>query len=225
MAKTNRQHIYFLLDRSGSMSSMASDVIGGFNRFLAEQAAATPENRMTLVQFDTEEPFEVLAEAEKVEKLRPLSSATFSPRGGTPLYDALGRLIVEATIRAERREAEEKKPEEILCVIFTDGCENASHEYSAAKVRELIERREAAGWTFVYMGANQDAYEEGERFGAKAGNIQNFVPDARGNVAAFGSLSRSVLAKQAKMESGLHFSNQQFFEEGKTADRDASERQ
>src|SRR5687768_7399499 len=96
-------HIHFLLDRSGSMASMAPDVVGGFNAFLANQQAQPGRGRMTLVQFDSGDPFEILTDGLALGGVRGLSDRTFQPRGGTPLWDAVGELITRASVRQQQR--------------------------------------------------------------------------------------------------------------------------
>ncbi len=219
-----RMHIYFVLDRSGSMQSIAPDVIGGFNAFVEAQKAESSNAVMTLVQFDSQDPFEVLADAEKLTKIVPLSAATFVPRGGTPLYDAIGRTIAEAKIRIERRSAKDKPEEEILFIIFTDGEENQSVEYSQDQIASAIKGCEASGWTFVYMGANQDAYAEGAKFAVNEANVSNFIADEKGANLAFASLSRAVSKKQSSLVLGLEQSNLDFFDGEKDADEDARSR-
>jgi hypothetical protein len=107
-------HIYFVLDRSGSMQSIAPDVIGGFNAFLTAQQADGSDALLTLVQFNSQNPHEVLVDAAAIQSAPPLTSASCVPRGGTPLYDAMGHIIADATIRAERRRIENEPEEEIL---------------------------------------------------------------------------------------------------------------
>ena len=98
MTATNL-HIYFVLDRSGSMESMTNDVVGGFNGFLTEQQSDGSDALMTLIQFDSNDPHEVLSDAVPIAEVRPLTRQSFVPRGGTPLYDAMGHAITDATIR------------------------------------------------------------------------------------------------------------------------------
>ena len=138
-------HIYFLLDRSGSMGPMADDVVGGFNGFLAAQQAEGHDAVMTLVQFDSQDPHEVLVNAQPIAEVRPLERARYQPRGGTPLYDAMGHLIADATIRAEKTAIDGGPAEEVLFVTFTDGEENRSTEYTQAQVFGLISKRQARG--------------------------------------------------------------------------------
>ena len=217
-------HIYFVLDRSGSMQSMASDVVGGFNSFLSTQKADGPDAVMSVIQFDTEDAHEVLADGVPIADVRDLSGATFVPRGGTPLYDAMGHAIADATIRAEQRRATGQKAEEILFVTFTDGEENSSREYDRASLFELVKKREADGWTFAYLGANQDSYEEGQKVGYAPGNTQNFAADAAGSSAAFASLSTSVARRRGKIRTGEAYDKADLFEGDKGAETDLKNR-
>jgi Mg-chelatase subunit ChlD len=218
-------HIYFLLDRSGSMASIASDVIGGFNSFLADQKADGADATMTLVQFDSQDPHEVLSAAAPIGEVRDLSPATFLPRGGTPLYDAMGHVIADATIRAEQLAARRDRAEEILMVTFTDGEENQSVEYDRQKIFDLIKKREEAGWTFAYLGANQDSYAEAGRIGLSAGGTQNFKADAAGTAVAYASLSGAVATRRRKLRTGERFDRGDLFEGHKAAEDDLERRQ
>jgi Mg-chelatase subunit ChlD len=218
MTDTKNLHIYFVLDRSGSMESIASDVVGGFNAFLADQQADGADALMTLVQFDSQDPHEVLAEAKPISDVPRLTSETFAPRGGTPLYDAMGHAIADATIHAEGRKSTGKPEEEIFFVTFTDGEENQSREYNRATLFDLVKKRENSGWTFVYLGANQDSYEEGGRIGYSAGNTQNYDASPLGAAVAFASLSKSVGTRRAKMRSGESYDKGDLFEGDKPAE-------
>ncbi|MFM7899643.1 MAG: VWA domain-containing protein, partial [Actinomycetota bacterium] len=101
-----KTHIVILIDRSGSMQSIAGDVIGGYNQFLRAQQADGSDARVTFVQFDSQDPQEVIVAGAPISEVVPLSEATFVPRGGTPLLDATGRLIARiAANQAERRNA------------------------------------------------------------------------------------------------------------------------
>ncbi len=184
--------IWFLLDRSGSMTSVAEDVIGGFNHFLAEQAARTGECRMTVVQFDSEDPFEVIADGKKPGDVPELNDSVYQPRGLTPLYDAMGKLIERADKRIARRAKAEKPAEDQLVVVFTDGLENDSRRYDRPGVFELVKKRQDEDWTFVFIGANQDSYIEGGKIGLDDGNVQNYAADSDNIAMAYESMNRAT---------------------------------
>lgn len=221
---TTNLHIYFVLDRSGSMESMASDVVGGFNGFLAEQQSDGPDALMTLIQFDSNDSHEVLADAVPIAEVRRLTRESFVPRGGTPLYDAMGHAITDATIRIEQRRGKRQPDESILFVTFTDGEENQSVEYRREQLFDLVKKHEQEGWTFVYLGANQDAYAEGGRVGFSASSTQNFKGDAQGSREVFANLSRSVSQRRYKMRSGESFDHADLFEGDKSAEADLKKR-
>jgi hypothetical protein len=114
----------------------------------------------------------------------------------------------------------DRPSEEILFVTFTDGEENQSREYTRQKVFDLVKKREDKGWTFVFLGANQDSYAEGGQIGYSKANIQNFAPDAPGTAAAFGSLSSSVSRRRDRMRTGSHYDTRDLFEGDKKAEDD-----
>jgi Mg-chelatase subunit ChlD len=217
-------HLYVLLDRSGSMASMADDVIGGFNTLLAEQQGDGADARMTLVQFDTEEPHHVIADAVPIAEMIPLTARTFVPRGGTPLLDATGLLLTRAIHRAEELRELGQPAEQIVIATITDGHENQSTEHTLATIRQLVEQRTAAGWTFVFLGAGLDAYGDSVGMGIDQRSIQAFAPDGTGAQAAFTNLSGSAKALRAKTRAREHYDNRDFFEGNKTAEADRKRR-
>ncbi|MFZ0173112.1 MAG: vWA domain-containing protein [Acidimicrobiales bacterium] len=222
--KVRNLHIYFLLDRSGSMQSMADDVVGGFNGFLAAQQGEGHDAVLTLVQFDSQDSHEVLVDGSPIAEVEPLDRARFQPRGGTPLYDAIGHLIADATIRAEKTAIDGSRTEEILFVTFTDGMENRSTEYTQKQIFGLISKRQELGWTFAYLGANQDSYAEGGQIGYSVGNVQNFAADGTGTAAAFASLSPAVSRRRAAIRTGAAYDNRDLFEGDKGAELDLQKR-
>ena len=182
--------IWFLLDRSGSMQAIADDVVTGFDRFFAEQRAAGGEATVTIVQFDGDDPHEVIVDARPLDAVRSIRDR-FEPRGCTPLYDAIELLL-------DRAEARRGDPADQLVVILTDGLENASHRTNRDGVFRRVTRLRDAGWTFVFLGANQDSYAAGGAMGMHAGNVSNFFSDAPGVDAAYSGLSRTVTAWRRK---------------------------
>lgn len=219
-----RAHIFFLLDRSGSMHSIADDVIGGFNAFVKEQqdgSADTAGLDMTLVQFDTQDPREVLFAGRDISDVPLLCTSTFCPRGMTPLFDAIGNIIAMA-------EEAEASNQQMIIVTFSDGEENASREYSKSSVFERIRDKEKKGWTFVFLGANQDSYAQGGRLGFGKANIQNFAFDGKGTQTAWQAVRTATtsmrLKLQRKDDAGLMLQRKDFFEGTKVAEDDFKSR-
>jgi len=223
-APTASLHVYFVLDRSGSMASIQSDVIGGFNSFVEQHRGQPGRCLMTLIQFDGHDPHEVLEDARLIEQVGRLDKSRFVPRGNTPLFDAMGHAIADATIRTEKLGAAGEPGEEIVFVTFTDGLENASREYNRGQIFELIRKREQSGWSFIYLGANQDAYAESGQLGYSPGSVQNFVADKLGTSLAFRSTSESLYRMRRKMADGESVDRGDLFEGDKPADEDAKSR-
>jgi hypothetical protein len=188
MTDQNLSHIYFLLDRSGSMTSIRSETIAGFDAFIAEQRRVSGTCRVTLTQFDDQYE-EVYADRDVAD----VPSLELTPRGSTALLDALGRLIVTA---GERMAAlpEDARPGSVVVGVMTDGYENASQDWTHERIKELIERQTRDyAWEFLYLGADQDAIEEGAKMGfasAKSvtyrrGKADKVMADMGANVGAY----------------------------------------
>ena len=211
-------HLYLLLDRSGSMESIRSDVIGGFNSFLAAQQRDGEDALVTLVQFDSRDAHEVVHDAVPVADVDPLDDDTFVPRGGTPLLDATGLLLARAQKRAAARAKKGRRAEEILVVTITDGEENQSREVTREQLVRRIRRLEAKGWTFAFLSAGLDAYGEAGGLGIDQRSTQAFAPSAAGAQMAFSSLSRATSAHRAKLRRAEEFDKGDFFEGRKEAE-------
>jgi len=166
MTRTDLTHLYFLLDRSGSMQSIASDTEEGFAAFIAEQrATCSGDCRVTLAQFDNE--YELVYAERPLADVPPLE---LMPRGSTALLDAMGRLITDAGARLAAL-PEEERPGTVVVAVMTDGWENASSEWTHPAIRALVEQQTTKyGWQFMYMGADQDAVEVGTSIGVSADN-------------------------------------------------------
>ena len=213
-------HLYVLLDRSGSMESMRNDVVEGLNTLLHEQQHAEgAEARFTFVQFDTEDPQQVLVDAIPISEATPFTHQHFQARGGTPLLDATGRLIGRVTNRMATG-----VEESVVIATITDGLENASCEFTRAQIVELITAKTAEGWTFVFLGADPASYEEAERMGHDVRSTQHFAPDGTGARAAFSELSRATAGRRAKLAAKERFDAADYFEGDKRADEDRTRR-
>lgn len=208
-------HVYFLLDRSGSMNQLTDDVIGGFNAFRKEQITDDVTTLMTFVQFDSQDSQSMLTRALDIREVPELTTATYVPRGGTPLYDAMGELIATARIRHDACGG----AEDVIFVVFTDGHENDSDEYDREKIFTLVEKSQELGWTFVFLGANQDSYAEGGRIAFDRRSIQNFDASADGVSRAFRSTSRALLREKGKIAHGVGRTPRDFFEGDKEAEQ------
>jgi len=157
------------------MGDIKDDAIGGFNCFLKEQKAAGANATLTLVQFDTEST-DVVHESMPILEVPDLNHQTFQPRGGTPLLDALGQTI-DSTGRALAAIPEANRPNKVVFVVITDGQENSSHQHTKASVKERIDHQSSRyNWQFVFLGANQDAFDEAGAVGIAMGNAANFAP-------------------------------------------------
>lgn len=186
--------ITVVLDRSGSMASIALDTIGGFNTFLDAQKKVPGKATLTLVQFDNLSPNEVVYDAVDIQKVTPLSKDVFIPRGGTPLYDAVGTSIISTGIRLSGL-PEDKRPGKVIVVIITDGEENASREFSSDSIKEMIQRQtNAYSWEFIFLAANQDAITSGAKIGVSASNSMSYLATGLGVRSAFTAVSDNAVA-------------------------------
>ncbi len=197
MPKNDVTHITVVLDRSGSMSSVAADAVGGFNTFLAQQQKLPGAATMTLVQFDHE--YQVVHEALNLRDVVPLTKETFVPRGQTALYDAVGRAVADTTERVGSKPA--KKRPAVVVAILTDGEENASREFDHTAVQNLIKKKTAAGWEFLFLGANMDVKKAARRIGIPAGSAVAFEASGKGTREAFAVMSEVVSASRRSPES------------------------
>ena len=194
-------HLYFLLDRSGSMQSIKSDIEGGFQAFVEEQRTATGECRATLAQFD--DVYELVYADRPIADVPPLD---LQPRNMTALHDAMGRLITEAGQKLAAMK-EEERPGTVIVAIMTDGLENASKEWTGPSIKALVtQQTNVFGWTFMYMGADQDAIEVGESLGIARDHAVTYSrsKSAAAMATASGKIARlraaRVAAPAAKME-------------------------
>ena len=185
--KKNLTELVFILDRSGSMSGLENDTIGGFNAMLKEQKSVAGEAFVTTVLFSDQ--YEVLHDRIDIRKVEPLTENDYSVRGNTALLDAVGKTIHNIN-EAQKYTAENDRAEKVLFVIITDGQENASCEYSAERIKARIERqKEKYGWEFVFFGANMDAVMEAGKLGIGAGRAKNYCADAVGTNMAYTAMS------------------------------------
>ena len=190
--------VVFILDRSGSMSGMEEDTIGGFNSMLDKQRKESDNVIWSTVLFDHEH--EVVHNRVPIDKVSPLTGREYYVRGSTALLDAIGRAINHIAM-CHRYAREGDVPEKTLFVITTDGMENSSREYMYDDIRRMIEKeKEQYGWEFLFLGANIDAVSVAGRIGISAERSATFINDSEGirrNYEAFGT----AMACMSRMES------------------------
>ena len=189
--------LVFILDRSGSMSGLESDTIGGFNSMLTKQKQEPGECLVSTVLFDTET--EVIHDRVPLGNVPNLSEKEYFVRGCTALLDAMGGAIHHIG-NVHKYARPEDRPERTLFVITTDGLENASRRYDYEKVKAMIERqREKYGWEFIFLGANIDAAKEAARFGIGADHAVRYQCDSEGTALNFEVISEAVACARAAM--------------------------
>jgi len=169
MAKKSKLYVSFVLDETGSMAGVAAQTISGFNEYIEtlKKDSSSAAAVFTLTQFNSEHTAVVYSNV-PLSEVKPLSRETYQPNGLTPLYDAIG-----ATIRALDTQIGKTKAT-ALVVIQTDGEENHSKEYTRQSIFSLIDEKKNLGWTFVFLGADQDAWLTSQALGIARGNTVSY---------------------------------------------------
>ena len=187
--------LVFILDRSGSMSGLESDTIGGFNSMIEKQKKEEGEVVVTTVLFDNE--CTVIHDRLPLDRVPRMTEEEYFTRGCTALLDAVGIAICHIG-NIHKYSRREDVPEKTMFIITTDGLENASKHYDYEKVRSMIEqKKEKDGWEFLFLGANIDAAAEAKRFGIEADRSVNYKCDKKGtalNYEVIGEAVRNVRA-------------------------------
>ena len=188
--KKNLTELVFILDRSGSMSGLESDTIGGFNAMIAKQKREEGEALVSTVLFDNDSA--VIHDRVPIREVQPMTEREYFARGCTALLDAVGGAIHHIG-NVHKYARKEDVPEKTMFIITTDGYENASRRYSYEKVRHMIERqKEKYGWEFLFLGANIDAAAEAKRFGITADRAVNYKCDAQGTALNYEVIHEAV---------------------------------
>ncbi|HHY15682.1 MAG TPA: VWA domain-containing protein [Firmicutes bacterium] len=194
--KKGLTELVFILDKSGSMGGLESDTIGGYNAMLNKQKKLPGECYVTTVLFD--HGYELLHDRIEIRAISPISSAQYQVGGTTALLDALGRTIFKVE-NVQKHTERDYRADKVLFVIITDGHENSSREFSASKVKTLIEQKKVdQGWEFVFLGANIDAVETAGRYGIAPDRAQSFHADEEGIRLNFQVMSDAVASFRTK---------------------------
>lgn len=195
MMKKDLTELVFILDRSGSMSGLESDTIGGYNAMLEKQKKESGEALITTVLFD--DRYELLHDRINLRGVAPITDKMYFVRGSTALLDAVG-LTINKIGNAQKQTAAEERAEHVMFVITTDGMENASQEFSYEKVHRMIEhQKNKYGWEFIFLGANMDAEATAKRFGIAKDRATGYKADSQGTLLNFEVISETVSCLRA----------------------------
>ena len=189
----NLTDITIILDRSGSMQSIKEATITAFNSFIKDQKKDGLPTNLSFIQFDDQ--YEKNYIEKDIHLAKELNAQTFEPRGMTALLDAIG-----TTIRSTKKRIKNsnKKPNKLIIAIITDGYENASTKYTREKIFKMIRKREEKdNWKFVFLAANQDAIEEGAKFGINQNRAMTYHADDEG-------ISNAIISFSNKLSSFKH---------------------
>lgn len=194
-AKNNITELVFILDRSGSMSGLEGDTIGGFNAMIQKQKKEDGEAYVSTILFDNVS--EVLHDRIKLKDVPKMTSKDYTVRGCTALIDAIGGAIHHIG-NIHKYACPEDVPVHTMFIITTDGQENASHRFSSDEVKKMIEHQKAEyGWEFLFIGANIDAVETASRFGIGRDRAVNYRADSQGTQVLYDTISAPISAMRA----------------------------
>jgi uncharacterized protein YegL len=188
--KTNGTELVFILDRSGSMSGLEADTIGGYNAMLAKQKNEEGEATVTTVLFNHD--IDLLHDRIKIKGIAPITEQEYEVGGTTALLDAIGSTIHKIG-NVQKRTSEEERAGKVLFVITTDGMENASREYDYGKIKAMIEHQKVKyDWEFIFLGANIDAVAIASKFGIQEDYAVNYHADSEGTQVNFQALNEAL---------------------------------
>ncbi len=194
--KKNLTELVFILDRSGSMSGLEEDTVGGFNSMLKKQKSEAGECLVSTVLFDHESL--VLHDRLPISEVEPLTDRDYVVRGSTALIDAIGSAIHHIG-NVHKYARPEDVPERTVFIITTDGMENASHRYTSSKVKAMIEKQKKKhDWEFLFLGANIDAVETAKHFGIGSDRAVNFHSDKAGTALNYEVMSDAISTVRRK---------------------------
>jgi len=215
MTEAQVVHVSLVLDRTGSMASIQSDAIGGYNAYVDELKKSADDVRFTLTMFDSQS-VDLVHEGVEMSQVPHLTEETYQPRAMTPLYDAIMTAV-------RSLESKVGPDDSVILAVLTDGLENASRRYTLSDVKECITAKQNEGWLFAYLGADQDAWVVGESIGvAPASRVSVDKMSMRANLSQLGRASRRY-TEEAKRDPGHPRPFAQYWEESKEEEEDAEE--
>lgn len=169
--------IFFILDRSGSMYGSENDTINGYNSFIEKQLSKNQNIKVTTILFDNE--YETLYSQKPIKDIKPLTSTEYFVRGSTALLDAIGKTVTNY----------ERTTNNALCIITTDGLENASKEFNKKQIKEMIENHK---WNFIFIGSGIDSYAEAKQIGIRRDYVANYKKSREGISDLFDAVDCAV---------------------------------
>ena len=178
--------IIFVIDKSGSMSNLVGDTIGGFNGFIESQKAIEGKATLTTVLFDGS--WRILHNGVDLHEVKPMTTSDYVASGMTAMLDAIGETINRVQDRHD--ELGKEKPENVLFVITTDGEENSSHKFTKSQIEKMIKHQtNGHGWTFMFLGANMDAVKEAVSIGISSSHAEGYNYTAKGVRSVYDTMS------------------------------------
>lgn len=188
--KENLTELVFILDRSGSMSGLEEDTIGGFNSMLEKQKKEKGNAFVTTVLFDNN--YDLLHDRLNITNIKPITKKEYYVCGSTALLDAIG-ITISNSGKALSAMKEEDRPDKVMFVIITDGMENSSKEYTYGKIKDMIQHQKTHySWEFMFLGANIDAIKTAASFGISEDRATNFVSDSAGTQLNYKAVSEAL---------------------------------
>lgn len=203
--------VNLILDESGSMSSVREKTIEGLNEYLGGlRGDPKADYLVTLTKFDAhpgEPTCRVIYKLKPLADLKPMDLPDYEPRGSTPLLDAIGE-----TVRSIGQEVGDRT---VLTIIITDGFENASKEFTNDQVKKLIAEKEATGkWTFVYLGADQNAWAHASSLGLSQGNTMSYASAATPQM--YSNMAQATMARACQASAGVYATCSLFADAGQS---------
>lgn len=206
MTQLNLTSINIVLDRSGSMTKLTAETITGFNKFLSDQKQVDGEATLTLATFASD--YTLVHDFDKLASVSELSLGNYRTGGYTALLDALARTMDATGVKLAAMQ-EDERPSKVIFVVITDGQENFSREFTREQVLAKINhQREKYGWEFVFLGANQDAIQEGMKLGVTAQNSFTYTADAVGTTSVYNSISSNMSTYRKQSSQNVNFFDQ-----------------
>lgn len=195
--KKGLTELVIIIDKSGSMGGLESDVIGGYNKLIEDQRKLDGEVLVTTVFFNHE--FTLIHNRENIKNVKTITKQDYQTSGCTALLDAVGSTVSSIKQIQEGLKIEEI-PEHTIVSIMTDGLENSSKEYNYKQIKKLIETLKEAGWDFIFQAANIDAFEEGDKLGIDAADTSGFKADSKGVKMVFCMGSAQIKRKRTTIK-------------------------